>query len=123
MLSAIRKMGRRNTDKWLFKLRGAEAGEVFLNQRRVFIVPTGPGFGFAGLVLILLIGSINYNLGLGFALTFVMGTCAIVDMYFTYKNLAQLHLRPGRAAPVFAGEEVLFEMQIINPPAPAPACC
>ena len=111
---SLRKMGRRKADKWLFKVRGAEVGEVFLSQRRVFIVPTGAGVGFAGLLLILLIGSINYNLGLGFALTFVVGTCAIVDMYLTYKNLAQLHLRPGRAAPVFAGEEATFELQIVN---------
>jgi len=114
MLSALRKLWRRKADQWLFQLRGVEPGEVFLHQRRVFILPTRPGLGFVLLLAILFIGSINYNLGLGFALTFTVATCAVVDMYFTYKNLAQLHLRPGRVQPVFAGEEVQFELHVIN---------
>ena len=114
MLTALKRFGRRKTDTWLFQLRGPEPGEVVLSQRRVFIVPTKPGMGFAALLLVLLIGSINYNLGLGFALTFAIGACALVDMVFTYQNLAQLHLRPGRAQPVFAGEDAQFELHILN---------
>ena len=105
---------RRRADSWLFQLRGAEPGEVFLNQRRVFILPTGAGIGLFALLLLLFIGAVNYSLGLGFALTFLVATSAIVDMYLTYKNLAQLHLRPGRAQPVFAGEEVRFELHVAN---------
>ena len=93
MFSSLRKTLRAKTDKWLFQLREAEPGEVLLKQRRVFILPTGAGIGFAFLLLVLLIGATNYNLGLGFALTFVLATCALVDMYFTYRNLVALHLR------------------------------
>jgi uncharacterized protein (DUF58 family) len=114
MLKATKNLVRRTMDKWLFQLRDTEPGEVFLNQRRVFILPTGAGVGFAALLLVLLIGSINYGLGLGFALTFAIGTCAIVDMYYTYKNLAHLHLRPGRVQPVFAGEDARFELHLLN---------
>ncbi|MES3024127.1 MAG: DUF58 domain-containing protein [Pseudomonadota bacterium] len=114
VFTGIKKLVRRKADKWLFQLREAEPGEVYLNQRRVFIVPTGAGFGFFGMVLLLLIGSVNYNLGLGYALTFGVGLCAVVDMYLTYRNLVALHLRPGRAQAVFAGEEALFELHIIN---------
>lgn len=114
MLPALKKLVRLKTDKWLFRLGGSEPGEVFLNQRRVFILPTGAGLGFGALVLILLVGSINYNLGLGFALTFVAGSCAVVDMYFTYRNLVRLHLRPGRAHSVFAGEDAQFELHLVN---------
>ncbi|WP_229507932.1 hypothetical protein [Massilia sp. Dwa41.01b] len=35
--------------------------EAFLGQRQVYILPTGPGLGFAALLLVLLVGSINYN--------------------------------------------------------------
>jgi uncharacterized protein (DUF58 family) len=91
-----------------------DQGEVFLSQRRVYIVPTGAGLAFAGLLLVLLTGSINYNLGLGFALTFLAGACALVDMVFTYRNLAHLRLRPGRAHDVFAGEEAQFELHLLN---------
>ncbi|MBC7684012.1 MAG: DUF58 domain-containing protein [Bdellovibrionales bacterium] len=114
MFAPIRKMVRRQADKWLFQLREAEPGEVLLNQRRVFILPTGAGAGFFALLLILLIGSTNYNLSLGFALTFVIATCAVVDMYFTYLNLVELTLLPGRAQPVFAGEDAYFELTLAN---------
>ena len=114
MLSPIRKALRNKADKWLFRLRDTEPGEVLLNRRRVFILPTGAGIGFAFLLLVLLIGSTNYNLGLGFALTFVIATCAVVDMYFTYRNLVELHLLPGRAQPVFAGEDAYFELTLVN---------
>jgi len=86
-------------------------------MRRVFILPTKAGLGFAGLLLLMLIGSLNYNLGLGFALTFFTGACALADMYMTAKNLALLRLRPGRAQPVFAGSEAQFELHVLNPTA------
>jgi uncharacterized protein (DUF58 family) len=114
MFAAIQQGVRRRADKWLFQLRDAEPGEVFLNQRRVFILPTKPGLGFGVLLVVLLIGATNYNLSLGFALVFALGACAVVDMYLTYKNLGQLHLQAGRAHPLFAGEDAQFELTIIN---------
>jgi hypothetical protein len=114
MLAAIRAFVKRKTDKWLFQLRDAEPGEVLLNQRRVFILPTGAGMGFAAMLVVLLIGATNYNLGLGFALTFALAICAVVDMYFTYRNLVELSLQPGRSQPVFAGEDAHFELAIVN---------
>lgn len=114
MFKALTTLVRRKADSWLFQMGGAEAGEVFLNRRRVFIVPARPALGFVLLLLILLIGAINYNLGLGYALTFVVGSCALVDMVHTNRNLAQLHLASGRTQPVFAGEEARFELYLHN---------
>ena len=98
-------MGRRH---------GAEPGEVYLHQRRVFIVPTGAGLAFGALLVILLISALNYQLGLGFALTFAMAACGVVDIYLTVQNLAHLHLRAGQAVPVFAGENAQFSLHLIN---------
>jgi uncharacterized protein (DUF58 family) len=114
MLTAARNLIERKTNVWLFQLRDVEPGEVVLNQRRVFILPTRAGLAFAALVLVLLIGSTNYNLGLGFALTFALLSCGLIDMIFTFRNLAQLRLRPGRARSVFAGEEAQFELHVVN---------
>ena len=92
-----------------------DRGALLLGQRRIYILPTGPGLGFGALILVLLIGSINYNLGLGYALTFVALSCALVDMVLTWRNLAHLVLTPGRAPNVFAGQEAPFELQLSNP--------
>lgn len=99
--------------KTLFRLGQAE-GDVFLNQRRVFILPTHPGLGFAVTLVVLFIGSINYNLSLGFGFTFLLGACAVIDMHLTFRNLAHLHLARGKTMPVFAGEEAQFELHLMN---------
>ncbi|MFN3789903.1 DUF58 domain-containing protein [Massilia sp.] len=110
----LRGWMRRTTGKWLPRRGALDAGEVVLSQRRVFILPTRAGIGFAVLLLVLLIGSINYSLGLGFALTFLALSCALVDMVFTYRNLAHLALQQGRAPSVFAGQEAQFELHVAN---------
>ena len=104
---------RRRSMGWRRSAR-SDKGELFLGQRRIYILPTGPGLGFGALLLVLLIGSINYNLGLGFGLTFLALSCALVDMVLTWRNLAHLRLKPVRAAPVFAGQEAVFELQLVN---------
>lgn len=114
MLSVFQSRLRRPFNKWLFRLRDAEPGEVFLNQRRVFIVPTRPGLAFGLMLVLLFIGAVNYNLSLGFVLTFLIASCAVVDMHLTFRNLAHLHLAAGRVQPVFAGEDACFELHLIN---------
>lgn len=98
----------------MFRLRGAEAGEVYLHRRRVYILPTGAAMGYAVMLAVLLVASINYTLSLGFALTFLLATVGMLDMYLTFRNLAFLHLEAGRSQPVFAGEQAQFEMHLMN---------
>jgi uncharacterized protein (DUF58 family) len=101
--------------RWRARTTARDGGEVLLDGRRVYILPTRAGLAFAALLLILLVGSLNYNLGLGFALTFLAGSCALVDMVFTTRNLAGLRLCAGRAGPVFSGEDAPFELLLANP--------
>jgi len=114
MADGLRGRLRRATGAWLPRAGTLDAGEVVLRQRRVFILPTRAGLGFALLLAVLLIGSINYALGLGFGLTFLALSCALVDMVATYRNLAHLALQQGRAATVFAGQEAQFELLVFN---------
>jgi len=106
---------RRRRGAWRTRATAGDSGEVELGQRRVYILPTGAGLGFGVLLLVLLIGSINYNLGLGFGLTFLAAACAVIDMLYTYRNLAHLRLRAGRAPAVFAGTEAPFALHLANP--------
>lgn len=114
LLHAYQYMYRQVIENWLFRLGKAESGEVFLNQRRVFILPTKPGLGFGVMLVLLFIGSVNYNLSLGLALTFLLGACAVIDMHLTFRNLAYLYLAAGRPQPVFAGETAQFELHLHN---------
>jgi uncharacterized protein (DUF58 family) len=90
------------------------SGATVLTMRRVYVLPTRPGVAYAVLLVLMLIGAINYTLGLGFALTFFAGSCGVADMVLTVMNMAGLRLTAGRAQPVFAGEEAQFEVQLHN---------
>ena len=89
-----------------------ERGTVVLGHRRVYIVPTRAGWVFAGTLGILLVGSINYALQLGFALTFLLAGMGLAGMVHTTRNLARLAVSAGRAEPVFAGERAQFRVHL-----------
>ena len=89
-----------------------EAGTVVLVHRRVYIVPTRLGWLFALTLLILILGSINYALSLGFALTFLLGGMALAGMVHTARNLARMAVSVGRAEPVFASEAAQFRLYL-----------
>lgn len=93
---------------WIFPPKGVEPAPVRLSQRRVYILPTKAGLLFGLTLVLMLIGSINYNLSLGYGLTFLLAGTGVVSMLHTWRNLAQLHLRPGKTEPVFAGDWARF---------------
>ena len=95
--------------------KGVELGEVLLDRRRVYILPTRAGLLFATALLMMLFGSINYLLQLGFLLTFLVASMALVAMYHTHRNLARLTLTAHRAENVFAGDLATFEITVHNP--------
>jgi len=98
---------------WLFRHK-VESGTVTLNQRRIFILPTRQGLGFALLLLLMLLGDINYNLSLGYVLTFLLGTTGMMTMLHAFRNMAQLEIRASRVEAVFAGDMAPFVFHFHN---------
>ena len=97
---------------WLYGFTPPEHGVVELVHRRVYIVPARLGWYFGGTLLVLLTGSINYALSLGFALTFLLAGLGLVGMVHTARNLARIAASAGRAEPVFAGESAQFRLYL-----------
>jgi uncharacterized protein (DUF58 family) len=95
---------------WLYGFKPPERGVVVLVHRRVYIVPARLGLLFGVTLVVLLLGSINYALSLGFALTFLLGGTALAGMVHTARNLARIGVSAARAAPVFAGETAQFRL-------------
>ena len=89
--------------------------KLLLTQRNVYILPTKAGLLFALTMLVLLLASINYQLNMGYALTFLLAGCGVVSMHLTHGTLCglSLHLRPP--APVFSGEAVILETVLSSP--------
>ena len=61
-----------------------------LTQRNVYIMPTRAGWMLAATLLVLLIASINYQLNLGYLLTFLLAGCAAAGMVVSHNTLRGL---------------------------------
>jgi uncharacterized protein (DUF58 family) len=103
-----------NFYQWVSRRRGPEPGVVYLTQRRVYILPTRPGLIFGVALILMLIGSINYNLSLGYVLTFLLAGVGVVSILHTFRNLVHLYVSGGRASPAFAGDPAHFEIVLEN---------
>ena len=101
--------------RWLFRLRGPESSPIFLNQRRIFILPTWEGLVFASTLFAMLIASINYGLSLGYLLTFLLAGVGLITMIHTFHNLARLSISAAKAEPVFAGDTAHFSLYLESP--------
>ena len=75
---------------WQSRLQSTD--KLVLHQRNVYIVPTVPGLVLAVTLLVLLITSINFQLSLGYALTFLLAGCALVAMHRGHATLRGLEL-------------------------------
>lgn len=100
--------------RWALRGRAPEASPITLTQRRVYVLPTRQGLAYAVALLVMLVGAINYNLSLGYALVFLLAGLGITAILHTFRNLVQLRIAPGRCEPVFAGELANFGIVLTN---------
>jgi uncharacterized protein (DUF58 family) len=99
-------------NRWLFRIRADEPAPIVLVQRRIFVFPTRAGVVLLLTLFTMLIASINYNLSLGYAFTFLIGGAAVASIVHAFRNLLGLSLRPLPAAPVFLGAPAVFRIEI-----------
>lgn len=95
-----------------------QPGTLRLDRRRIYVLPTRAGLLFAAVVVTMLLTAVNYALALGYALTFLVGSVGLVTLVHTWRNLAGLTLRAGRAEPVHAGEWAELGLLLHDPGGP-----
>ena len=105
---------RSRVQAW-FEQRVPRRDSQTLTQRNVYILPTKAGWAFCGTLGVMLLASINYQLNLGYALTFLLGGAALVSMHQTHGNLRRLTLHLKGPAPVFAGVPATIEVVVTSP--------
>jgi uncharacterized protein (DUF58 family) len=110
----LRAAARERFYRWALRGRAPEPVPIVLNQRRIFVLPTGQGIAFAGMLTLMLAAAMNYSLSLGYALVFSLAGVGTVTILHTFRNLAQLTLQPGRCPPVFVGETAHFGLILHN---------
>ena len=95
---------------WQTRLRPTDS--YMLTQRNVYILPTRPGFMLAGTLLVLLVASVNYQLNLGYLLTFMLAGSAVVGMHLCHGTLRGITLHLIAPNPEFMGNNVVLDINI-----------
>ncbi|MGE4052848.1 MAG: DUF58 domain-containing protein [Piscinibacter sp.] len=101
-----------------WQARVPRSDTLVLGQRNVYILPTRAGLMFAATLIVLLLASINYQLNLGYVLTFLLAGSGAVSMHVTHGTLRGLTLRLRAPSPVFAGEPALLDIVLTSPDRP-----
>jgi uncharacterized protein (DUF58 family) len=89
--------------------------QITLSQRNIFIFPTRTGFVFSGLLLLLILGAVNYQASLVYAVAFLLGSLFLVTILYTFQNLSGLQLELVNARPGFVGEDLEFTVRVVRP--------
>lgn len=97
---------------WRKKLKTTD--QVQLGYRSVYVLPTRPGLMLAVTLLILLIASINYELNLGYMLTFSLTGSGLVAMVTSCATLWGVRAHLGRVNPSHVGCAVSIEVVLTN---------
>lgn len=98
---------------WLNRLPTSD--EQVLNQRNVYILPTRAGWMLALTLLVLLLASINYQLNLGYLLTFLLAGSSVVGMHMAHANLRGLRLQWRAGSATFADHPTEVVITLHNP--------
>ncbi|WP_082525159.1 DUF58 domain-containing protein [Pseudorhodoferax sp. Leaf274] len=97
--------------RW-WEARLPRSDQMLLTQRNIYILPTRAGLMLGATVLVLLLASINYQLNLGYLLTFLLAGCALVGMHVGHATLRglQLHLLPPEPQFLGSGSTLTLEL-------------
>ena len=106
---------RERVTQRFFRRRPQDSLPLTLTHDRVYILPTRRGWAFLLSLLLMLVASMNYALGLGYALCFLLCGLFSSALLATYRNLAGISLT--RIAPQSAcvGEQIVFTLTLQNP--------
>ncbi len=97
-----------------FENRLPLSDQVTLNQHTVYILPTRPGLMLGVTLLILLVASINYQLNLGYLLTFLLAGSTLVGMHVCHGTLHGLAMNLIAPPATYAGTTAAIDVKLTN---------
>jgi uncharacterized protein (DUF58 family) len=107
-------MGLRKRFQDWFQSRIALRDSTVLTQRNVYILPTRAGWMMALTLLVLLVASINYQLNLGYVLTFLLAGSALIGMHICHGTLRGITMHLIAPDAQFAGAGVPIGVQMAS---------
>lgn len=104
------------TQRWTawWQSRQPRTDALALTHRNVYILPTRAGLMLVATLLVLLVASINYQLNLGYLLTFLLAGSTVAAMHVGHATLRELRLLMVPPAPQFLGTPVALEITLAS---------
>lgn len=121
-LAGLRRSLEARLAAWVKRRQGSDALPVVLHRRRLYILPTRAGTGFALLLFVMLLAGLNYSNSLALLVTFALAGLMLVAMHACHRNLLGLRVVGARALPAFAGDEGRLEIVLDAGAATRMAC-
>jgi len=88
----------------LARPRAPEPLPVALDRRRVYVLPTGFGLFYSGLLLAMVLGALNYNNNPALLLALLLGATGLSSLIAAHLQLSGLGIDAVAAEPVAAGD-------------------
>ncbi len=102
---------RRRWQAWA-RLRHPPCDSQQLAQRSIYVLPTKAGWFLAFTLLLLLLASINFQLNLGYLLTFWLLATALMSVRHAHRNLRGLQVQLGALEPVFQHQNAQIPVRL-----------
>ncbi|MCS6809817.1 MAG: DUF58 domain-containing protein [Tepidimonas sp.] len=96
--------------RWLQRLPARPVQR--LQHRNLYVLPTRPGWMLLGTLLLLLVGAINFQLNLGYALTFLVAGSAAAGVWAAHSNLRGMQLSLAGTPTLWAGRPASLPVQL-----------
>jgi uncharacterized protein (DUF58 family) len=100
------------TGAWIRRRQGADRDPVRLVRGRIYILPTRLGLAYAGMVVAMIAGGLNYGNNLALGLAFLLASLGLVAMHHCHGTLSGLEVRLLSTEPAHAGQPVRYRLRL-----------
>ncbi|MBO0612860.1 MAG: hypothetical protein RL122_1945 [Pseudomonadota bacterium] len=86
-----------------------------LNLRNIYIIPSKTALGLLSIIALLFLLGINFQNSLVYIISFWLLALLLLNIFYTWRNLAGLTLTAVGIEPCFAGEKAVLEVELSRP--------
>jgi uncharacterized protein (DUF58 family) len=113
-LRSLRQRARERIARWARQRQGADLAPFTLQARRIYILPTRAGLGFAVLIFAILVTALNYGNSMSLLIAFLLAGFALIAIHECHRQLKGLRVVHAHAEDSFAGRPGRVELRFEN---------
>lgn len=98
----------------LTRLKQTEALPIRLNRHRIYVLPTRFGVMFSAVLLVMMLGALNYNNNPALLLSCLLAAASYQSVFQAFRTLNRIELRAVHAAACFAGDALHLSLHLHN---------